>query len=538
MNLLAISGRHADASAALSVDGRLIAAASEEAFVRVPRVGYAGTRGFPAQSVAACLRRAGLEPQAIDRVEVVNDGWSQRDNHNGPGSVWPGAFNGRVKNQAVDAVLADAWQTAITARADVVLVCGTDPPGMAAFSVNGRELVPRPCERENGVRLRAAARLVAGRMGLASTDPLGAVDRASVGGEPVFVEELSGALAWRDPSALLVDLDRLASWIDAAAGEHAGQLTEAESLNIRIQQTRRDIAASFVCRLAEVLGSATERVAALTGASKVGIGGAVFANARLNTELRQRLGDDIALSLVPEPPGRVLGAVLSASGHASDGMPNLGVGPSFTEADIKAALDNCRLDYIFEPDWPRLLKRVSRLLSQGKVVAWFHGAMGFGPRAAGTRSILCDPSGRYARQNMNDYLRRVPLDEPLPVVFAPSRAAECLVRPVSPLWSAIDAAVRPECRPQLAGALDWRGCVRVHGTNGDQAPALRDLLELHAADAGVPALIETNLCAPGEPTACTPRDAIRTVYSSAIDVLVMDRFVLMKDHWLLRADAE
>ena len=71
------------------------------------------------------------------------------------------------------------------------------------------------------------------------------------------------------------------------------------------------------------------------------------------------------------------------------------------------------------------------MLSQGKVVAWFQGAMGFGPRAMGTRSILCDPSSRYARHNINEYLRQVPLDEPLPVVFAPSIAAECLTRPVS-----------------------------------------------------------------------------------------------------------
>ena len=52
----------------------------------------------------------------------------------------------------------------------------------------------------------------------------------------------------------------------------------------------------------------------------------------------------------------------------------------------------------------------------------------------------------------------------------------------------------------------------------------------------VPALIETNLCGPGEPIACTPRDAVRTVYSSAIDALVIGRFVLMKDYWLLRSD--
>jgi carbamoyltransferase len=162
--------------------------------------------------------------------------------------------------------------------------------------------------------------------------------------------------------------------------------------------------------------------------------------------------------------------------------------------------------------------------------------MGFGPRALGTRSILCDPSSRYARHNVNEYLRQAPLDEPVPVVFAPSVASLCLMRPLSGRVAVMDAPVAAEWRDRLAGALDWRHFVRVHAVNPAQAFELCELLECHYRRTQVPALIETNLCGPGEPLACTPRDAVRTVYSSAIDVLVIGRFVLMKDHWLLRSD--
>ena len=80
--------------------------------------------------------------------------------------------------------------------------------------------------------------------------------------------------------------------------------------------------------------------------------------------------------------------------------------------------------------------------------------------------------------------------------------------------------------------------VRVHGVRPVQAAELCQLLERHHARTGVPALIETNLCGPGEPVACTPRDAVRTVYSSPIDALIIGRFVLMKDYWLLRNHAD
>jgi carbamoyltransferase len=160
--------------------------------------------------------------------------------------------------------------------------------------------------------------------------------------------------------------------------------------------------------------------------------------------------------------------------------------------------------------------------------------MAFGPRALGTRSILADPSNRYARQNLNEYLRELPIDEPLPVAFAPGLESTCLERPAL-AGRVMDVPVRPDWRKALSAALDWRHAVRVHGATEQHAPKLSELLAIHYDSTGTPALIEANLAGPGEPIACSPRDAVRTVYSSAIDALVIGRFLLMKDYWLLRA---
>ena len=99
---------------------------------------------------------------------------------------------------------------------------------------------------------------------------------------------------------------------------------------------------------------------------------------------------------MPEPVGRALAA---AGATGLNGASPLAIGPSYSEEEIKRTLDNCRLDYVYEPDWPRLLARASRMLAQGKIVGWFQGPMAFGPRALGSRSILADPANRYARQN-------------------------------------------------------------------------------------------------------------------------------------------
>jgi carbamoyltransferase len=378
----------------------------------------------------------------------------------------------------------------------------------------------------------ACARALAGGLGVPTGDPFAALDRLSIGADAEFTHEMKQVVRWDDASGG-VSADA-AGVIDVArrvAGEHAPDLGNSRSLNAHTQQARRALAASFTAELAAIVARVADRMTGPRGAKPIAAAGGAFGNARFNTELSRLTGAPLSFAPVPEAAGRALGAVAAAT-NGFDAQ--LAIGPSFSEEDIKRTLDNCRLDYFYEPDWTRLLTRVSRMLAQGKVVAWFQGAMAFGPRALGTRSILSDPANRYARQNVNEYLRDLPLDEPLPVALAPSLGSSCLQSELPASPGVIDAGVRPEWRQRLAAALEWRHAVRVHGVSSSHAPRLCDLLELHYAATGSPGLIEANLAGPGEPIACTPRDAVRTVYSSAIDALVIGRFLLMKDYWLLR----
>jgi carbamoyltransferase len=533
VKVLGISGRYRDAAAALAVDGQVIAAASEDCFTRVPGIGYAQTGGFPRSAVDACLHAVGLKFADVEQLAIVED--------EGIGGAEDGPDGWRphgVPSQPIDAIHADAVAAAASASgAGAVLVCSTRPATIAAF-VPDRDQIKARGVVAGGERLMNAACTLANQLGVVDREPYRGLDRLSVGGDPEFQGELACAITWSESAGMSVDTDRLSALVGAVGGAHPGGLADASSLNVRLQQSRRALAASFTCRLAQVVRDVADNLCARSGLDSITFGGAMFANPRLTTELRRLVGDGLEVAVVPEPAGRALGAALAASKGGHDRLPALALGPSFSETDIKRTLDNCRLEYVYEPDWRRLFLRVSRMLSQGKVVAWFQGAMGFGPRAMGTRSILCDPSSKYARHNMNEYLRLVPLDEPLPVVFAPSVAGECLTRPVSLPLTVLDAAVNGEWRERLASALDWRHYVRVHTVSAAQAPELCELLECHYARTRVPALIETNLCGPGEPVACTPRDAVRTVFSSAIDALVIGRFVLMKDHWLLRNDVD
>ena len=60
--------------------------------------------------------------------------------------------------------------------------------------------------------------------------------------------------------------------------------------------------------------------------------------------------------------------------------------------------------------------------------------------------------------------------------------------------------------------------------------ALEDKKILHAAGkaTGLPVLYNTSFNLFGEPLVCTPRDAVRSFYSSGIDALFVGNFLLEK----------
>ena len=68
MIILGINAYHGDASAAIVIDGQLVAAAEEERFNRIKHAA-----GFPAHAIRYCLDAAGVKPSEIDHVAIAKD---------------------------------------------------------------------------------------------------------------------------------------------------------------------------------------------------------------------------------------------------------------------------------------------------------------------------------------------------------------------------------------------------------------------------------------------------------------------------------
>jgi carbamoyltransferase len=312
---------------------------------------------------------------------------------------------------------------------------------------------------------------------------------------------------------------------EAAAG---GRLDDVASPHVVLQRVRAELAESLLAAAAHAAAEALARA----GASSA-LAGSAWRSPDFVDRVRTLAGRAVPVAPWAMSDGAAVGAALSLAGPAASLAGSLALGPPATEPDAKAVLENCRLDYVYEPRWPRLMERVSKALERGRLVAWFQGRAEFGDSLAGSRSILCDPSGRYARDNVNQFLRGVPLATPVPMSLAPAASSCVDVAPLSP-WAFARTRVGADWVHLLRAGVDAHGRGHVHVAAA--ASPLAELLEAHRQRTGVPGLVNVPLAAMHDRPALTARDAVKAVFSSSVDVLVLHRFVLMKDYWQMRTD--
>ena len=180
-----------------------------------------------------------------------------------------------------------------------------------------------------------------------------------------------------------------------------------------LEQRHADVAASIQTVTNEVMLRLARQVRTVTGQKNLCLAGGVALNCVANgLILREGIFDRLWIQPAAGDAGGALGAALAvwhnhpASAATArvpaqpDAMQGAFLGPEFSDAEIKAALDAHQAVYQQLPE-EALLDQTVALLRQEKVVGWFQGRMEFGPRALGNRSILGDPRSPRMQSVMN-----------------------------------------------------------------------------------------------------------------------------------------
>jgi carbamoyltransferase len=179
-------------------------------------------------------------------------------------------------------------------------------------------------------------------------------------------------------------------------------------------------------------------------------------------------------------------------------------------------------DYI-EPD----CKKIAKMISDGKIVAWFMGRSEYGPRALGNRSILADPRSFHNREILNFVVKNREWFRPFaPVVLEEECDKWFDFKGPSPYMLYTADVLQPE---KIPGVTHIDNSARMQTINYETNPAYYNLVKEFYSLTGVPILINTSLNGKDEPILETKQDALSFFNNSAVDVLILNGEIYVKD---------
>lgn len=264
---------------------------------------------------------------------------------------------------------------------------------------------------------------------------------------------------------------------------------------------------------------------------KVAMAGGVALNVKLN----QRI---IAMPHVKElfvqpasgDNGTSLGAATFAANEAGEiiqKMQHAYLGPSFTSEECIAACEA-------HPAKPKFSKvnnfpqKAAELLAAGNPLAWFQGRMEFGPRSLGCRSILGDPSYPGVADRINAQIKYRERWRP----FCPSMldtVAEDILQTDHPApYMTFTFDVNPAWNTRIPEVVHEDGTARAQVVTRETNPRYYELIEHLEKLRGNAVVLNTSLNRRGEPMICSPTDALNMFYGCDLEYLMLEDILVTK----------
>ncbi|MBM4123556.1 MAG: carbamoyltransferase [Nitrospira sp.] len=565
-----------DAAAVLVRNGRLLAAAEEERFVRVKHV-----TALPLQAIGYCLQEAGVRLSEVDAIAVPWKYWVLgRRAALALGAMLRSPTLCRVKGQRSLERLGQEWTEQATLARRLRSAFGPSRSRPAFLDHHlchaASSFLASPFERAAVLVVDGASEAHTTMLGLGEGAQITVLQRTplphSLGqfyaaitsflgfrpdhdeyivmglaayGEPRFAGVLREQVLRTQPEGDFHLNVRLLDFHLARVGIFLPALTRLlgghRLAGDKITQRHRDIAASAQVVLEETLLHLARHLKRLTGAEHLCLAGGVAFNCVANSRLRREAGyKDIYIQPAAGDAGAALGSALWLSNRTGallqrDVMTHAYWGPQFDEAACRRALERAGLMWQ-AMDEEDLCDRVATELSQGRLVFWFQGRMEWGPRALGNRSLLADPRREDMRELIN---AKVKLREPFRP-FAPSvlaeRAADFFDLSVPSPFMLFTCPVLPKAKGVIPAVVHVDGTARVQTVDRDSNPKFRRLIEAFERKTGLPMLLNTSFNV-NEPIVCSPEEAVQCFLKTEVEWLVLGNLLAWRPRGRVTGDA-
>ncbi len=256
----------------------------------------------------------------------------------------------------------------------------------------------------------------------------------------------------------------------------------------------------------------------------------------LNVKLNQRIiaRPDVK-ELFVQPAASDAGTAIGAASYVSNEqgetvrpMQHAYLGPRYTTEQCIEACER----HEARPKWARIddvPQRAAEIMAAGNPLAWFQGRMEFGPRALGNRSILGVPNIPGIADRINEQIKYRERWRP----FCPSmldRVAPDMLQTDHPApYMTFTFDVAEGWAERVPEVVHEDGTARAQVVTREVNPRYYRLIEELEKLTGNGVILNTSLNRRGEPMVCSPTDALNMFFGSELQYLIMEDILIRKD---------
>jgi carbamoyltransferase len=577
MYILGLNAYHADSSAAIFKDGKMIAATEEERFRRLKH-----WAGFPSLAVQFCLKEAGISLAQVDAIAIGRDPSAKLNKKllfllKNPGGGWNAVLD-RLKNAKKVAsleeelILLDSSVDKATIKNKIYQVEHHRSHLASAFFAS-------PFQESALLSIDGSGDFTTTMTGIGKGNQIEVLDSVdfphSAGifytaltqllgfphygdeykvmglapyGEPKYVEKLRDVLIFENNGLFRLNLKYFRSaksgiisygedHVPVVAPLYSELLAEkfgaVRKKEEPLTQYHKDLAASVQRITEELIFHILNHLQKQTGLDNICIAGGVAQNSVANGKLTRNTGfKNVYIPSAGHDAGISMGAALYVYNHIkqkprSQPIWSAYTGSRFTNEEIEQYLKSRNIAFTRYTD-AELYEKVADQLINAGVVGWFNGRAEFGPRALGARSILADPRRSDAKDLLNAKIKRRESFRP----FAPSILKEY----VSEYFEVADEVpfmekvfpIKKEKQSLIPAVTHVDGTGRLQSVDKTVTPRYYELIETFRKKTGVPILLNTSFNE-NEPIVNSPKDALECYLRTNMDMLVLENCVITRN---------
>ena len=579
MLIIGINAFHGDSSAALIKDGILVAAAEEERFRRVKH-----WAGFPVEAIRFCLNYAKTDLAGIDCIAINSDSNAHRyrklfyvlAHHPSPALIYQRIKNRRQRSDIKDlldelpgkfageiipvehhlAHLASAFYVSPFKDAIVASVDGFGDFASAAWGIGADNQIELDDRIYFPHSLGIFYEAITQYLGFPHYGDEYKVMGLAPYGKPVHLEEMQEIVKLNDDGSYALNLKYFRhakeqvsyTWNNSVP--EIGELFTDELSRLlgpkrkpqdELTTQHRNIAASVQAMYEKAFFHLLNSISEKLHYPKLALAGGCAMNSVANGKIYENTSfKKVYIQAAAGDAGGAIGAAFSAWYQANPQaerkftMDHAYWGPRFSNKTIGEILQNNRAELesnhcqiLLVENETLLCEKTAKIISEGKVVGWFQGAMEWGPRALGNRSIVCDPRRPDMKEILNDKIKRRESFRP----FAPSILKEYVAD-----WFEQDDDVpfmmkvfriRSEKRQMIPAVTHVDGTGRLQTVTAETNSLYYRLINAFRKLTGVPMVLNTSFNE-NEPVVCKPEEALACFIRTRMDLLVMGNYMIQR----------